>query len=216
VTSRPGGSGWSRSRPSGPSPFARSLLFGYVGAFLYGGDVPLAERRAAALALDATLLGELLGRVELRELLDPAVVVETERRLQWLDGSRTLRDASDVLELLRVVGDLSTAEAVARGAPEEWLTDLARSKRTITVRIAGEERHVIIEDAGGSATASAWRCRSGWRRPTSSRCPTRSRTWSPATPGPTRRSPRRPARPGSASACSWWSRPSSAWPRPAG
>ncbi len=73
-----------------PSPFARSLLFGYVGAFLYGGDVPLAERRAAALALDSTLLGELLGRVELRELLDPEVVVETERRLQWLDGLRTL------------------------------------------------------------------------------------------------------------------------------
>jgi ATP-dependent Lhr-like helicase len=86
--------------------------------------------------------------VELRELLDPAVVVETERRLQWLDGSRTLRDAADVLELLRVVGDLSTAEAGARGAPPEWLAELARSKRTITVRIAGEERHVIIEDAG--------------------------------------------------------------------
>ncbi len=87
-----------------PSPFARSLLFGYVGAFLYGGDVPLAERRAAALSLDATLLGELLGRVELRELLDPTVVVETERRLQWLDGSRTLRDAEDTVELLRVRG----------------------------------------------------------------------------------------------------------------
>ncbi len=57
-----------------PSPFARSLLFGYVGAFLYEGDAPLAERRAAALALDSTLLGELLGRVDLRELLDPAVV----------------------------------------------------------------------------------------------------------------------------------------------
>ncbi|HEV8164269.1 MAG TPA: helicase-related protein, partial [Actinomycetota bacterium] len=130
-----------------PSPFARSLLFGYVGAFLYGGDVPLAERRAAALALDSTLLGELLGRVELRELLDPAVVVETERRLQWLDGSRPLRDATDVLELLRVVGDLSTAEAVARGAQPEWLTELARAKRTIAVRIAGEERHVVVEDA---------------------------------------------------------------------
>ena len=67
-----------------PSPFARSLLFGYVGAFLYEGDAPLAERRAAALALDSTLLGELLGRVDLRELLDPAVVAETEAQLQWL------------------------------------------------------------------------------------------------------------------------------------
>ena len=104
-----------------PSPFARSLLFGYVGAFLYGGDVPLAERRAAALALDSTLLGELLGRVELRELLDPDVIVETERKLQWLDGSRTLRDAEDLVELLRLLGDLSTVECIERGARSVWL-----------------------------------------------------------------------------------------------
>jgi ATP-dependent Lhr-like helicase len=131
-----------------PSPFARSLLFGYVGAFLYGGDVPLAERRAAALSLDATLLGELLGRVELRELLDPTVVVETERRLQWLDGSRTLRDAEDAVELLRIVGDLSIVEAAARGAREEWLADLIAARRVVPVRIAGEERFVVVEDAG--------------------------------------------------------------------
>src|SRR6201991_3810465 len=49
-----------------PSPFAASLLFGYVGAFMYEGDSPLAERRAAALSLDSVLLAELLGRVELR------------------------------------------------------------------------------------------------------------------------------------------------------
>jgi ATP-dependent Lhr-like helicase len=130
-----------------PSPFARSLLFGYVGAFLYGGDVPLAERRAAALALDSTLLGELLGRVELRELLDPDVVTETERRLQWLDGSRTLRDAEDMVELLRVLGDLSTEEAAARGARVEWLADLERARRVVGVRIAGQARWIVIEDA---------------------------------------------------------------------
>ncbi len=130
-----------------PSPFARSLLFGYVGAFLYGGDVPLAERRAAALALDSTLLGELLGRVELRELLDPDVVVETERRLQWLDGSRTVRDGEDLIELLRVLGDLSTVECVARGGHPEWLEVLAAARRVIDVRIAGEQRWILIEDA---------------------------------------------------------------------
>ncbi len=131
-----------------PSPFARSLLFGYVGAFLYGGDVPLAERRAAALALDSTLLGELLGRVELRELLDPEVVVETERRLQWLDGSKTLRDAEDAVEMLRVLGDLSTAELEVRGGREEWLAEMERAKRIVPVRIAGEARWIVAEDAG--------------------------------------------------------------------
>ena len=63
-----------------PSPFARSLLFGYVAAFMYEGDSPLAERRAAALSLDPTLLAELLGRAELRELLDPAVIAADRAR----------------------------------------------------------------------------------------------------------------------------------------
>ncbi|MEU4639927.1 DEAD/DEAH box helicase [Micromonospora sp. NPDC023814] len=130
-----------------PSPFARSLLFGYVGAFLYEGDAPLAERRAAALALDSALLGELLGRVDLRELLDPAVLTETERQLRWLTEQRRPRDAEDVVELLRVVGDLSEAELAERGAPVEWLTGLAAARRVLRVRIAGEERWVGVEDA---------------------------------------------------------------------
>ena len=71
-----------------PSPFGRSLLFRYVGAFMYEGDAPLAERRAQALALDPALLAELLGTEALRELLDPAVVTETEADLQHLSAGR--------------------------------------------------------------------------------------------------------------------------------
>jgi len=130
-----------------PSPFARSLLFGYVGAFLYEGDLPLAERRAAALSLDSTLLGELLGRVELRELLDPAVLDETHRQLQWLDGHRRVRDAEDLAELLRVVGDLSDAELRARQIDPGWPAELARARRALRVRIAGQERWIAVEDA---------------------------------------------------------------------
>ncbi|MEV6848060.1 ATP-dependent helicase [Actinoplanes sp. NPDC051411] len=131
-----------------PSPFARSLLFGYVGAFLYEGDAPLAERRAAALALDSTLLGELLGRVDLRELLDPSVVAETEAQLQWLTTQRRPRDAEDAAELLRLLGDLSTAELETRGVEEAWVSTLEASRRAIRIRVAGEERWIGIDDAG--------------------------------------------------------------------
>ncbi|TDB75254.1 ATP-dependent helicase [Micromonospora sp. KC723] len=130
-----------------PSPFARSLLFGYVGAFLYEGDAPLAERRAAALALDSALLGELLGRVDLRELLDPAVLTETERQLRWRTEQRRPRDAEDVVELLRVVGDLTEAELAERAVPTAWLTELTAARRVLRVRIAGEERWIVVEDA---------------------------------------------------------------------
>ncbi len=131
-----------------PSPFARSLLFGYVGAFIYEGDSPLAERRAAALSLDSTMLAELLGQAELRELLDPDALLQTERDLQRLSDGRTARDAEGVADLLRQLGPLTTAEAVARGAEAAWLVELEGARRVIRVRIAGEERWASIEDAG--------------------------------------------------------------------
>ncbi|UKA50661.1 DEAD/DEAH box helicase [Arthrobacter sp. FW305-123] len=97
-----------------PSPFAKSLLFGYVAQFLYEGDSPLAERRAAALALDSTLLNELLGRVELRELLDAQVIDSTELELQRLAPDRRVRGMEGVADLLRLLGPLSTAEVAER------------------------------------------------------------------------------------------------------
>ncbi|MGN6427130.1 MAG: DNA glycosylase AlkZ-like family protein [Leifsonia sp.] len=96
------------------SPFARSLLFGYVAAFMYEGDSPLAERRAAALSLDAGLLAELLGRAELRELLDPAVIERVERQLQRLDPERRVRGLEGVADLLRLLGPLSAEEVAER------------------------------------------------------------------------------------------------------
>jgi ATP-dependent Lhr-like helicase len=133
---------------SRPSPFARSLLFGYVGALLYEGDAPLAERRAAALTLDSTLLGELLGRVDLRELLDPEVVTATEAQLQWLTTQRAPRDAEDAAELLRLLGDLSEAALTERNVDPAWLLTLESSRRALRVRVAGEERWIGVEDAG--------------------------------------------------------------------
>ena len=99
-----------------PSPFAASLLFGYVGAFMYEGDSPLAERRAAALSLDSVLLAELLGRVELRELLDPQIIASTIAQLQHLTAERAARDAEGVADLLRLLGPL-TEDEIARGPP---------------------------------------------------------------------------------------------------
>ena len=142
---------------SQPSPFARSLMFGYVAQFLYEGDSPLAEKRAAALSLDPTLLAELLGRGEglsLRDLLDPEAVARTEAELQRLAEERRCRDGEDVADLLRTLGPLSLPEIERRtreGASARdigsWLVDLEGARRVIRVRIAGEERWAAIEDA---------------------------------------------------------------------
>ncbi|MDO5750564.1 MAG: DEAD/DEAH box helicase [Rothia sp. (in: high G+C Gram-positive bacteria)] len=105
-----------------PSPFARTLLFEYVAENLYNTDAPAAERRAAALALDPTLLAELLGSTELRELLEPDVLVAMEQQLQRLGSSaaRLKTDSSGrwivepVVELLRTLGPLSADELLDR------------------------------------------------------------------------------------------------------
>jgi ATP-dependent Lhr-like helicase len=135
-----------------PSPFGKSLLFRYVGAFMYEGDAPLAERRAQALSLDPALLAELLGTDGLRELLDPSVVAETERDLQHLSASRQCRDAEGVYDLLRTAGPFTAAEVGLRCVPgasvEAWLAELGAARRVIEVRVAGQPTWAAIEDAG--------------------------------------------------------------------
>jgi ATP-dependent Lhr-like helicase len=134
-----------------PSPFAASLLFGYVGAFMYEGDSPLAERRAAALSLDTALLAELLGRVELRELLDADVVVATGRQLQHLAQDRLARDAEGVADLLRLLGPLTEAEIAQRCVASDvaaWLDGLHAAKRALPVSYAGLQWWVAVEDIG--------------------------------------------------------------------
>ncbi|AWB91581.1 ATP-dependent helicase [Aeromicrobium chenweiae] len=136
------------------SPFAQNLLFGYVAAFLYEGDTPLAERRASALTLDPTLLAELLGRAELRELLDPDVLERTELELQRLTEDRRAKDIEGVADLLRMLGPLTEAEVAARLQPDladhapTWLGELRDARRAIEVSMAGEIRWAVVEDAG--------------------------------------------------------------------
>ncbi len=139
-----------------PSPFARSLLMGYVAEYMYEGDSPLAERRAQALALDTGLLAELLGQAELRELLDPRVLDQIEDDLQRLTPGRRARTAEEVADLLRLLGPLSTREIADRCEPAgkkdspvlPWLEELATARRAIPVRIGGQDQWSAIEDAG--------------------------------------------------------------------
>ncbi|MGQ3011969.1 ATP-dependent helicase, partial [Microbacterium aurantiacum] len=148
------------TEPPQPSPFARDLLFGYVGAFMYEGDSPLAERRAAALSVDPALLGELLGTIEMRELLDPEVIAQFEREAQRLAPDRRARGLEGVADLLRILGPMDAAEIALRLEPAEGadlateaeaqtlLDELITARRAIPVGIAGTSRVAVIEDAG--------------------------------------------------------------------
>ncbi len=140
-----------------PSPFAASLLFGYVANYLYDGDAPLAERRAQALSVDQAQLRELLGEAELRELLDAHALAELELQLQALEPAHQARSADRLHDLLLRIGDLTGPEVAARteappgrspeGAAREWLDELVRERRAVRVAVAGEERFAAVEDA---------------------------------------------------------------------
>ena len=136
-----------------PSPFASTLTFGYIANFMYDGDSPLAERRAAALALDRDMLAELLGSEELRDLLDARAVAAVESELQSLDPRRHARTTDAVHDLLRRIGDLSLDELGARceggtAFAQTTIDTLVRERRAVLVRIGGEDRYIAAEDAG--------------------------------------------------------------------
>jgi ATP-dependent Lhr-like helicase len=134
------------------SPFASSLLFDYVATYMYEGDTPNAERRAAALSLDRELLRELLGQEELRELIDPDALVEVEASLQHRTDVARAKDRDALQQILRRLGDLTAAECEERVAAgysaPSMLEKLERERRAARVRVAGEERWIAAEDAG--------------------------------------------------------------------
>ncbi|MEA2516242.1 MAG: ATP-dependent helicase Lhr and Lhr-like helicase [Actinomycetota bacterium] len=134
-----------------PSPFASSLQFGFVSAFMYEGDAPLAERRAQALSLDRSLLAEIMGHEELRELIDDHALGEIELELQMLSDNRKIKDKDGLHDAFRSLGDLTVAEVKPRClSPHQvqgWLEELEADRRTIKLMIAGAERWAAIEDA---------------------------------------------------------------------
>ncbi len=139
------------TRTPSASPFASSLLYEFVASFLYEGDTAAAERKAAALTLDKSLLRELLGEGELRDLLDEDVVASVELELQRLAEGRQARGVDGAHDLLRALGPLDEAGVGARlvsGEPHRILADLEASRRAIQVQIGGRAMWAAIEDAG--------------------------------------------------------------------
>src|SRR5207248_896241 len=134
------------------SPFASSLLFDYVATYMYEGDTPSAERRAAALSLDRDLLRELLGQEELRDLIDPGALAAVEADLQFVSEHMRATNGHGLHDVLRRIGDLDPAEAKTRVLEgldsDRMLHELEAERRAVRIRIAGQQRFIDAADAG--------------------------------------------------------------------
>jgi ATP-dependent Lhr-like helicase len=134
------------------SPFASSLLFDYVATYMYEGDTPNAERRAAALSLDRDLLRELLGQEELRDLIDPGALERVEDDLQHRSELTRATGRDRLHDVMRRVGDLTRTEVSERVLDgidaAGLLAELERERRAIRLRIGGEERYAAADEAG--------------------------------------------------------------------
>ena len=130
-----------------PSPFASSLLFNYTGAFMYEGDSPLAEKRAAALALDPALLAKLLGTVELRELLEPEIIAEVHAQLQRTDANRRAQTSEQVADMLRVIGPIPVDNLGEHTDVPLKTLHQQLSHRIMEVRIGGRMHLAQSQDA---------------------------------------------------------------------
>ncbi len=133
-----------RVRRQGASPFARPVLFAAMGAFLYGDDLPPAERRLRYLGLDHEALDDLLGRAHLRELLDPAAIEAATRRArpESLAASPPTK-ADEMHDWLLRHGELAAG-------------DVPPAIRPMLAELEAAGRTVLLNWPGASAPGPCW------------------------------------------------------------
>lgn len=87
-----------------PSPFGSELLFSFLGAYMYVGDLPRAERRGSALVSDLSAFSAPAKSVEY-ESLDPRAIEDlTASRLREVVGE--VRGPDEVHHALRSLGPI--------------------------------------------------------------------------------------------------------------
>ncbi|MGH7719331.1 MAG: DEAD/DEAH box helicase [Gemmatimonadaceae bacterium] len=125
-----------------PSPFAAGLQFGFVMDWLYADDTPRAERRAAVLAVDRTLLDDVMGAAGGDEETARALEqVLAERR--GTAASRRARSVDELAHLLDRAGDLTVEELRERVAERDgWrrgdpFEELLEGGRAVAIRFLG-------------------------------------------------------------------------------
>ncbi len=132
-----------------PSPFAASLLFDFTAANFYEWDTP--KPLPVGSRVDQETVAAFLGAQVPVHLFDASAVDVMEERLQGLTPTGRARDGTELVELLRRLGDLTPEELACRVQPEALaaLPDLLADGRVAWATVDGVEnplRYVAAED----------------------------------------------------------------------
>lgn len=148
---RSGEADFAVRRGRAPTPFAASLVFDFVGKYLYEADEP--ARRSASRAVETVerdAVTELLAAAPAGAPLVSAEAAQTmEERLQGLSPFHRARDGAEAVELLRRLGGLTEPELIERceSGAAAAVPMLRESGRIAAVPGLGGDLLVSAEDA---------------------------------------------------------------------
>ncbi|MDB4867691.1 MAG: box helicase domain protein [Cohnella sp.] len=134
-----------------PSPMAAQFIFDYVNMRIYEGDGLDESVQLQLLQFSKSFAGDVFGPGVGLKPVDPEIMEEEGRRLS--EPERAVRNAEELLRLLKERGDLTEDEIIRIGGPEtsEWLRELRSRRRVAQIRwngtgvdhwIAADEREI--------------------------------------------------------------------------
>lgn len=154
----------SESTSPTPSPFAAGLEFAFNGEFMYVWDRPTGESLRGP-AWGDTSLAALIESGE--RGIDPDAVARLREDSRHTSEEFRARTSAELAEVLRKLGDLTTAEAIQRSADATttMLDQLVTAGIVSRVIVAGQERWVLAEECSDwqMAAADAEGCEAFWR-----------------------------------------------------
>ncbi|MCU0643552.1 MAG: hypothetical protein MUC94_04770, partial [bacterium] len=133
-----------------PSPFSTSLMFEFMGGYMYNYDEPKATDRNADL-IDKNLIQELIAPENVTDLLDEKAIEQIEHRLQGEAEGYQARTPTELVELIFRIGDLTDMEIQSRvsGDWQDFIKSLIPDLRLVKIfipNVAAPWRWIVAED----------------------------------------------------------------------
>jgi len=131
-----------------PSPFASSVLFDFIAAYMYEGDKPKHGTPNQFQTLNRELLAEVVNLDAVKTVVKPDAVERIEEQLQFTSETRKARTPEELLEILVRIGELTEEEIRERSATRDvrFEDQLVKQGTIVPVRINNKKFIIASEE----------------------------------------------------------------------